>query len=354
MTLQRRLALRYGVVVAVCLVLLAALIYHEFVAEPEMFRRLGLQKPEGSEFAEFAEVVIYGAVPLIFGLGWWFVRKSLAPIDTLARSVEAFHAGSLRAHLPRSYNGDEVDRLAESFSRMAGRLDDAFQQIRGFTLHASHELKTPLTVMQAQLDTVLNDPEPLPPAQREWMNHQREEVRRLARIVDTLALLAKADAGLLTLEQQPVRLDELLREGYEDARILAEEQRIRVTLLGCHPCTILGDRDRLRQLLLNLTDNAVKYNYPGGAITLELRPSDTVAELTLANTGDRIPTELQARAFGRFVRGDTARTRSIEGSGLGLAICQWIVHGHRGTIEIATATDGLTAVRIRLPVVKPG
>jgi len=352
-TLRQRLALRYGMVVAICLLLLAGLTYHEFVQEPHMFRQLGIPEPAGSEFAEFTEIVLYGGVPLIFAFGWWFVRRSLKPIDDLARGVERFHAQNLQERLPRTLNGDEVDRLAAAFNTMAGRLEQSFQRVHEFTLHASHELKTPLTVMRAELETRLRDAGALPPVPREWAQSLLDEMQRLAHIVDSLTLLTKADAGLVTLERQSVLLADLVRECFEDAQILAEAYKVTVTLAACELVEVAGDRHRLRQLLLNLTDNAVKYNQPGGSVTLALRRVGEYAEITVANTGPGIPPELQARVFERFVRGPEAGRRAADGCGLGLTICQWIVQAHAGTIQVQSEPGRTTTFAVRLPLAHP-
>jgi signal transduction histidine kinase len=352
-TLRRRLALRYGLVVAVCLLMLAGLTWHEFVQEPHMFRQLGIEEPPGREFAEVTEVLLYAGVPLIFALGWWWVRHSLKPVDDLARQVEQFEARNLAQRLPRSFNGDEVDRLAAAFNAMATRLEQSFRQIHEFTLHASHELKTPLTVIRAQLDTALAQNSGLPMGQREPLENLVEEVGRLTRIVDSLTLLTKADAGLIELEVRPVALDELVREGAEDAEVLAHPHGIRVTLGVCEELQVRGDRHRLRQVVLNLVDNAVKYNRPGGTVDLRLCREEREAVLTLTNTGPGIPPELQPRVFDRFVRGDAARAQPIEGCGLGLTICRWIVEGHGGSVRLTSEPGKTTTVMVRLPLALP-
>jgi signal transduction histidine kinase len=346
-TLRRKLFLRYAGIVGGCLVLLAGLAHHEFVVEPRVRRELGQVKPSGSSFGEYAEMVFHGLIPVVLGVGWWSLRKTLEPIDDLAKGVERMNAGNLKDPLPRSGKGDEVDRLTEAFNGMAARLDRSFEQVRDFTLHASHELKTPLTVMKAGLETRLADPA-LNDAERDRVQGQLDEVQRLARIVDTLTLLTKADAGLLMFERRRVPLAELVTESLEDAQILAEPHDVTVTLGVCEDVDVSGDRDRLRQLLLNLTDNAIIYNEPGGRVTLALRRDGGDAELTVTNTGPGIPPELAPRIFDRFVRGADSRRRVPDGSGIGLTICQWIVRSHGGTIAIGTE-NGLTTARVRLP-----
>jgi signal transduction histidine kinase len=350
MTLRRKLAIRYAAITGACVLLLAGLAHHEFIDEPRVRKQLGLPKPADSTWGEYAEVFFYGMIPVVFGLGWWVVRHTLNPINELAQAVERIHAGNLREALPRSGKGDEVDRLTEVFNNMTARLDQSFRQIREFTLHASHELKTPLTVMHAELESLLLAGPPLDPAQHHWVQGQLDEVQRLTRLVDSLTLLTKADAGLVALERKPVPLADLVRECFDDARILAEPDHLEVKLEACEPLEVIGDRHRLRQLLLNLIDNAVRYNQPGGRVSVALRRSDGSAEIVVSNTGTGIPVELQARVFDRFVRGPEARRRAVDGCGLGLTICQWIVQSHGGTIQLATDSARLTTALVHLPL----
>jgi signal transduction histidine kinase len=350
MTLRRKLAVRYSLIVALCLVLLAGLAHHEFVIEPRMRHDLHIPELPETKWGEMAEVFFYGMIPLILGCGWWLMRRTLSPINSLAQGMQRIHADNLRTPLPRTANGDEIDRLTEVFNAMLGRLDKSIQQIREFTLHASHELKTPLTVMRGQLETALNEANHPEAQARDWIPAQLEEVRRLARIVDTLTLLTQADAGLITLELRPVRLDQLVRECHDDTLILAEAFQVHAVLSECAEVTVCGDRDRLRQLLLNLADNAVKYNRIGGTVAISLRKSGATAELEVSNTGDGIPAELQSKIFDRFVRGNEAQGKAAEGCGLGLAICRWIVESHHGDIHIRTGPNKLTVARVTLPL----
>ena len=208
-----------------------------------------------------------GLPAVVLGLlgGWWLTRRALAPVTKLTDAVEKIHENNLGEKIPRTNNGDELDRLTEVFNAMTARLEDSFQRIREFTLHASHELKTPLTVLCGETETALRD-ESLSPAERERLLSQLDELRRLAKIVDGLTLLAKADAGQIALKLEPLRLDELVRDNFADAQILAEPHGIQVELTDCEEISVRGDRHRLRQLLLNLADNAVKYNQPQGGV----------------------------------------------------------------------------------------
>lgn len=262
--------------------------------------------------------------------------------------VARTHERNLRQQLPRAGNGDEVDRLTEVFNGMTARLDQSFQRIREFTLHASHELKTPLTVMQGELETACRE-EALTNAQRERLLSQLDEVQRLGKIVDGLSLLTKADAGQVQLADEPVAMDALVREAVEDAQHLAHGRNLEISLIACDVVCVQGDRHRLRQVLLNLTDNAVKYNEPGGSLTVALRAVEGFAEIVVSNTGLGVPKALEARLFDRFFRGEASHGTAVEGCGLGLSIAQWIVHAHGGTIRIESTERGLTVVTVLLP-----
>ena len=240
-------------------------------------------------------------------------HEALAPVTKLTDAITKVHERNLREPLPRTRNGDELDRLTEVFNAMLARLDDSFNRIREFTLHASHELKTPLTVLCGEIETALRD-ESLPPVERDRYASQLDELRRLARIVDGLTLLAKADAGQVALNLEPLRLDELVRDNFADTQILAEPQHIQVELTACEQISVRGDRHRLRQLLLNLADNAVKYNQPQGRVTMNLRRANGAAEFSIANTGPGIPPESLPRMFDRFFRGDPAHSNEVEGA----------------------------------------
>jgi signal transduction histidine kinase len=364
--IRTRLTLWYAAVMFASLGVMGVLSHNEFVREFDLYRtqdrdhgadrdgarRGGAERGRGGHYAQMARIILWGGVPaalLALAGGWWLTRRALAPLEVLANAVERTHESNLRQQLPRAGNGDEVDRLTEVFNGMTARLDQSFQRIREFTLHASHELKTPLTVMQGELETACRE-EALPDAQRERLLSQLDELQRLGKIVDGLSLLTKADAGQVQLALEPVAMDALVREAVEDAQHLAHGRSLEISLTACDAVCVQGDRHRLRQVLLNLTDNAVKYNEPGGSVTVALRGVEGVAEIVVSNTGPGVPKELQTRVFDRFFRGDASHGTAVEGCGLGLSIVQWIVRAHGGTIRIESAERGLTTVTVCLPI----
>lgn len=348
MTIRTRLTLWYSGMLLVSLLLMTGVLYYELVYE----RRQAVP-PEQREHApkQMADILFMYGVPTLALLlvgGWLLMRRTLAPVVAITQAAERVHSGNLRERLPRSGNGDELDRLAGVLNAMLTRLDDSFSRIRDFTLHASHELKTPLTVMRGEVENLL-DGSPCTPAQRESLTGHLDEIQRLAQIVDNLALLAKADAGLVPLAQENLPLHELVCEAFDDARVLGTRLSLKVELPQCERILICGDRHRLRQVLLNLVDNAVKYNEPNGCVTLSLRRQGQQAHITVTNTGPSIPPEQLPRVFDRFYRGEAARRTRADGCGLGLSIAQWIVNAHGGILSIASEPGSRTTVTVQLP-----
>ncbi len=351
MSIRARLTLWYAGVLLVGLLVIAAGVFNELYTEPRAAARP--QTPPGIRdpaLEEVGEVLLFGGLPaLLLALagGWFLMRRALAPVTRLTEAVEKTHAGALQQQLPLDGSGDELDRLTEVFNAMTRRLHDSFERIQEFTLHASHELNTPLTVMRGELESALAESQ-LAAGERERIASLLDEVERLTHIVDSLTFLSKADAGLLRLAREPVRLDDLVRDALDDARVLAHPHNVEVRLDVCEPAIVTGDRRRLRQLLLILTDNAVKYNRPQGTVTLTLRGRNGSACVTIANTGPGIPPALLGRVFDRFFRGDASHNKEVDGCGLGLTIARWIVQAHAGEICISSEPDRLTTVTVLL------
>jgi signal transduction histidine kinase len=349
MKIRARLTFWYAAILFFSLLIFGFGTYQEISEQLNDDHRLHPWKHALHEAGEMFFQVGLPAVLLGLLGGWWITRQALTPVAALTAAAEKIHERNLSEQLPRSRNGDELDRLTEVFNSMTARLDGSFQRIREFTLHASHELKTPLTILRGELETALHD-EHSTAVQRERLASQIDEIERLTKIVDGLTLLTKADAGQIALNCEPLRLDELVRESVADVKILAQPQNIAVRLDPCDEIIITGDRHRLRQLLLNLGDNAVKYNRPGGAVNFSLQRDGAFASLKISNTGAGLAPELQPRVFERFFRGDASHNSAVDGCGLGLSIAQWIATAHRGEIQFSSAPHQLTTVSVRLPL----
>ena len=350
MSIRNRLTVWFGGILGVSLVMLAVILHYEWEEQQEQMLQQR-QAPE-SAWHEVGEIVLMFGLPtavLLLVGGSLLLRKSFAPVTALTRAAESIQLDNLKQRLPLTGSGDELDRLTEVFNAMMARLDSSITHAREFTLHASHELKTPLTVMRAEIETALAG-EQITPTLRDLLASQLEEIQRLTKIVNGLTFLAKADAGQAALQIESVRLDELVRDAFADTEMLGRAQNIAVKLIGCDEITMQGDRHRLRQLLLNLTDNAIKYNQPEGRVTISLAKNNGTAELTIANTGPGIPAEKLPRVFDRFYRCDAAHSSEVEGCGLGLSIVEWIVKSHRGEVKIDSIPHQWTTVKVRIPV----
>lgn len=363
MTIRTRLSLWYAVVMFIALMAMGSILYYQLIVEPRRTAQRHYHRPNpeaviesDDAFEDVTGILLWCGVPaalLALAGGWWLMHKSLAPVASLALAATKITAHNLNERLPRTRNGDELDQLTEVINSMLGRLEDSFTRTREFTMHASHELKTPLTVLCGEVETKMRD-ELLTAVDREYHVGQLEELRRLSRIVNGLTLLAKADAGTVQLALLPVRLDELVRDCFADAEILAEPQGIRVELAACVETTVRGDGSRLRQLLLNLVDNAIKYNQPQGWVIMALQHTGKTAEFVITNSGPGISPESLPRVFDRFYRGDPAHSNAVEGCGLGLSIVQWIVVAHHGSIQITSEPNKRTTVTVCLPLAQEG
>lgn len=353
MTLRRRILLYYSITLSLSLVIVGYWSWFEFNEQRNVALHGGVEAAlKHNPLLETFEIILFGGLPaILLGIigGGLLMRRALRPIEELTVVLEKTDASNLAEPVIRSGNGDELDRMTAVFNGMKQRLGVSFTQSREFTLHASHELKTPLTIMHSTLEQMHGDAI-TPTTHRERVASMLEEVQRLSTIVGQLAFLAKADAGLLTFAHEKVALDELVRDLTEDTTMLAASASITITLATCDPVKVSGDRMRLRQLLLNLADNAVKHNQQGGSITLTLRAQDHHAVFQITNTGPVLAPELRARVFERFFRGDAAHGTSVEGSGLGLSIAESITQAHGGSIVMDIAEDDRTCITLRLPL----
>lgn len=299
--------------------------------------------------------ILYFATPaalLLAGLGGWFLaRQCLAPVAAMAKSARQIGAGSLDRQLPVANPRDELGQLATAFNELLSRLDSAFDEQRRFMADASHELRTPLTVMSTAAGVTLKKEHREEEEYREALQMMAEQTRRLSRIVKDMFILARADAGRYPLHQRRLYLNDLLGEVARAGSVLASDKNVTVEFTNLTEATFHGDEDLLRQMVLNLMDNAVKFTPPGGIVRLGLERRGEEYLLSISDTGPGIPAEARDHVFERFYRADKARSRVEDGgAGLGLAIASWIAQAHGGSLELARSNrDGTTFVA-KLPV----
>jgi len=284
--------------------------------------------------------------------GYSLARRALAPVDRMSERARLITAERLKERLPVDNPDDELGRLATVFNETLTRLESSFEQMRRFTADASHELRTPLTVIRSVGEVGLRGRRD-EVAYREIIGSMLEEVDRLARLVDRLLMLSRADTGQSKLSTDIVDLSELADEVAAQLGVLAEEKQQSITLERTGAPRWTGDRLVLRQALLNLVDNAIKYSPVGGRITIRVAESPAAAVVEVSDTGPGIPEELQSRIFDRFYRLDKSRSRDNGGTGLGLSIAKWAVEVNGGQLTLEKTNGVGSTFRITLPQTKP-
>lgn len=294
-------------------------------------------------------ILIPGAVAISAVGGLALARKALAPVDDVTTRARRITAENLDQVIPARSADDEIGRLIATFNDMIGRLHASFAQVRQFSADASHELRTPLTVIRGEIELALRSKKS-PEEYRRVLESALEEILRLTSIIDNLLTLAKAEQGLTKPDFSAVDLKDLVDDLYEDSTILAGGKNIQVHLAVNDPATIVGDRVRLRQLFLNLVDNAIKYTPEGGSVTLAMERQNGAAVFSVKDTGIGIPADDIGRIFDRFYRVDKARSRELGGTGLGLSIAKWIAEIHRGTITVASEPNRGSTFTVHLPL----
>jgi len=292
-----------------------------------------------------------GVVPAIL-VGGWIAGRALEPVDRMITEVREITDGrSLHRRLAVSMERDELGRLAETLNQMMTRLERSFSALRRFTADASHELKTPLTVVRAGVERAITRPD-MPPETLAALEETLQEVNRMTELLESLLTLARADEGRADLHRESVDLRDIIAEAGETGELLAEHAGVGIDIrLPSEPLVLPVDRSRIRQLALNLIENAVKYTPRGGQVSVELGTNDGRAVFTVADTGIGIAPGDLPHVFDRFWRADSARTRTSEraGTGLGLAICKWIAEAHGGTIEVQSRPGRGTTFTVGLP-----
>jgi signal transduction histidine kinase len=299
----------------------------------------------------FALILPLGLVAALL-MGTWIASHALGAVDQIITEVREITDGrSLHRRLAEPVVKDELGRLAETLNQMMTRLERSFAALRRFTADASHELKTPLTVLRAGVERVITTPN-LPQDTLATLEETLQEIKRMTELVDALLTLARADEGIAPLHREPVDLRGILAEVQETGELLAEEAGVTMEVATpAEPMIVSADASRIRQLILNLLTNAVKYTPAGGSVRMQLGAGNGRVTLSVADTGIGIAAGDLPHIFDRFWRADSARTRTGErpGVGLGLAICKWIAEAHGGQIDVVSRPGRGTTFTVTLP-----
>lgn len=309
------------------------------------------ERPLWREFWEMVTVLGVGlpiVVVLVVITGYVVSARALKPVDTMAKRAAEITADHLNERLIIQNPYDELGKLGTAFNDTLARLENSFDQLRRFTADASHELRTPLTAIRSVGEVSLQK-QGDPKYYRDIIGSMLEETNRLTKLVDSLLTMSRADAGRVQLHLSETGLLGLARESASLLEVLAEEKEQRLLVEGDAALSVMADRTILRQALVNLIDNAVKYSPVKGEIHVRVKENGHDALIEVEDHGPGIPPEHRSRIFERFYRVDKARTRAAGGSGLGLSIAQWAVTANEGRIDVQTAPGQGSIFRILLP-----
>jgi two-component system OmpR family sensor kinase len=291
-------------------------------------------------------LVTAAALAGIVGLGFWVVRLGLRPLRRIEQTAVAITAGDLSRRVEQPDSQTEVGRVGSAFNTMLDRIETSDRRLRRFVADASHELRTPLTAVRAYAELFGRGAAARPEDLERSMSGITREAERMSLLVDDLLLLARLDEGR-PLEREPVDLGALVGEAVDAARVVEPERPIDVTV---EPATVVGDRDRLRQVLDNLIGNARAHTPPGTPVSVELHRVDGRAELKVADRGPGLTEEQAARVFERFYRADGSRARASGGTGLGLSIVAAVTEAHGGVAEALPTPGGGSTFVVTLPL----
>ena len=282
--------------------------------------------------------------------GIFLANKALKPVNEINRITKEITSKNLGLRVPTPATHDELGQLVETINGMIDRLEKSFKQVQQFTADASHELKTPLTILKGEAELALRK-EREPEEYRQYLKSSLEEVDRLSRLVQDLLVLSKADMGRLTLQKEPLNLVRIADACCEQCRFLGEEKRIRIVFNYPKDAEIwiLGDAYRLKQMFYNLIENAIKYSNEGGTVEISMSTNGKFAGVSIRDEGVGIAQEDIPYIFDRFYRVDKSRSREAGGTGLGLSICKWIAEAHQGKITVESTLGVGTRFTVWIP-----
>jgi heavy metal sensor kinase len=277
--------------------------------------------------------------------------RALRPVDQIVSAAEAISLKNLRQRLPVSKTGDEFERLSSALNRMIERLDESFQLTTRFAADASHELRTPLTIMRGELESLVKDPA-LHEDFAERIGSVLEEAERLTRIIEGLLLVSRLETGEAQMHTNKIDLGEMINGIADQMGPLAEDKLLILRREIAYGVLIEGDELRLKQVGVNLLDNAFKYTPEGGQITLKVWAESNRAVLTVSDTGMGISERALPHIFDRFFRAEQARISRASGTGLGLSIVQSIVEAHGGKVLVESREGRGAQFRVELLLVE--
>jgi len=295
-------------------------------------------------------------LPLIVALaisgGYVLMRRALRPVDEIRQKAAQITSRNLSERLPVVRTGDELERLATDLNRMIARLEESFQQINRFSADASHELRTPLTVLQGELESMAQSRSNIPPEIRDTIGSALEETQRLTKIVENLLAISRLEAGEARKQLERLDFAELARSTAEQMRLLAEEKQIHLDCNGAERVEVDADPARLKQVVVNLLDNAIKYTPEKGKVSVCVTKQDSRAVLEVTDTGIGISADDLPHIFDRFYRADKARSREMGGTGLGLSIVRSICLAHNGQVRVASTEGQGSVFHVELPLAR--
>jgi heavy metal sensor kinase len=296
--------------------------------------------------------VLWLALPLLVlvaGIGgYWLASRNLAPLQSMAEQARHITHSNLDTRLDAGTAAEELAVLAGSFNELLSRLDQSFDHMRRFVADASHELRTPISIIRGEADVALAH-ERSAEEYRQTLTIILDESRRLSRLVDDLLNLARADAGRVKLQVEEFYLNDLLGECCRSAQSLANARGVTLECRCREDVAFRGDEVLVRRMAMNLIDNAIRYTPNGGSVTASLEAGATSVEIRISDTGTGISADAAPHVFERFYRGDKARSRQDGGFGLGLAIVKWIAESHQGGVELESQPGVGSTFTVTLP-----